>query len=260
LEFETLLLEFSSLIFAFLAALAAGFVNAIAGGGTLISFPVLTFIGLPPVIANVTNTLGLLPGYLGGVFSQRHHFKEQRQRLWKILPVSIAGGVGGGLLLLNNSESSFRTLIPYLILLAALLLAVQTPVKKMLEKRRGKSYSKKAANVWLFVFVFLAAVYGGYFGAGLGVMLMAILGLAMSDSLTKLNVLKQAISLSVNLSAAIYFIFSAQVQWLFVIIMMVGAVSGGLLGGKLADKIRPEILRWVIVVIGVAVAVVYFVK
>jgi uncharacterized protein len=253
-------LEFLSLIFAFLAALAAGFVNAVAGGGTLISFPVLLALGLPPIIANVTNTLGLLPGYMGGVFAQRHHFASQKKRLWEILPVGILGGIVGGLLLLNNSERSFRSLIPFLILLAAVLLALQNTIKKLLEKHATKPNIKRTGKFWAFFFIFLAAIYGGYFGAGLGVMLMAILGLAMNETLTKLNVLKLAISFAINISAAIYFLFSAHIDWLFVLIMMIGAVCGGWLGGKFANRIKPEILRWVIVIIGIVVAVVYFVK
>jgi uncharacterized protein len=253
-------MEITGLLLACLAAFAAGFVNAIAGGGTLISFPVLIALGIPPVAANVTNTIALCPGYFGGTFAQRHHFQSQKQRLWKILPVSITGGIAGGLLLLNNSENSFRVLIPYLILLATVLLAVQTPLKNMIAKFAEKHIARETSSIWLYVFIFLAAIYGGYFGAGLGVMLMAILGLLINESLTKLNVLKQAISLSVNISAAVYFLFSGKVSWLVMAVMMAGAVTGGMIGGKFADCIKPGLLRWVIVVVGFAVAMVYLLK
>jgi hypothetical protein len=249
-----------NLVYAFIAALAAGFTNAIAGGGTLITFPVLVAIGIPPIAANITNTIALCPGYFGGVYAQRKDFYSQKKTLLKILPVSIIGGIAGGLLLLQTSENSFKTLIPYLILLATLLLAVQTQLKKIIKKRSEKSTYKTKNNTALFVLVFLAAIYGGYFGAGLGVILMAVLGLVLDDSLTQLNALKQAISLSVNVSAAIYFAFSDQVYWLFVAVMVIGSIIGGLIGGKVAGSVKSEILRWTIVIIGLVVAVIYFVK
>jgi uncharacterized membrane protein YfcA len=184
-----------NLAFAFVAALLAGFVNAIAGGGTLISFPVLIAIGIPPVAANITNTIALCPGYFGGFIAQRKDLIPQKQRLLKILPVSILGGIAGGLLLLNTSENSFRNLIPYLILLAAMLLALQPVLKKSVETRLQKSARHKSKNALMLLVIFIAAIYGGYFGAGLGVILLATLGLLIDDSLVKLNALKQVISL-----------------------------------------------------------------
>ena len=249
-----------NLIFAFLAALAAGFVNAIAGGGTLISFPVLIAIGIPPIAANITNTIALCPGYFGGVMAQRKDFLTQKQRLWKILPVSITGGIAGGLLLLNTSENSFRILIPYLILVAAMILAFQPALKKIVEVHLEKSLHHKTNNFLILCFIFLAAIYGGYFGAGLGVILLAILGLLIDDSLIRLNALKQAISLSINVSAAIYFAFSDKVNWLIVAVMIFGSVAGGMIGGKTATYIKPAILRWAVVITGFAVAAIYFIK
>jgi len=247
-------------IFVFVAAIAAGFINAIAGGGTLITFPVLTAIGISPIAANVTNTLGLCAGMLGGVYAQRRDFETQKQRLLKILPVSILGGIAGGLILLNTRESSFKAIIPYLILMATCLLAIQVPVKNWVVAQIGKTHHHHINNVGMYFLIFLAAIYGGYFGAGLGVILMAVLGLVIDDSLTRLNVLKQAIAFSVNIAAAIYFSFSGKVDWLVAGIMAVGAVSGGLIGGKLAGKIKPDILRRVVVIIGFAVSVYYFVQ
>jgi uncharacterized membrane protein YfcA len=253
-------MDLQNLVFAFGAALAAGFVNAIAGGGTLISFPVLVAIGIPPVAANITNTIALCPGYFGGVMAQRNDLLTQKQRLWKILPVGIAGGIAGGLLLLNTSEDSFRILIPYLILLSAVLLAFQPFLKKMVEARLQKSMHHNAKGALVLFVIFLAAIYGGYFGAGLGVILLAILGLLIDDSLIRLNALKQAISLSVNVSAAIYFSFSDLVNWPVVAVMIFGSVLGGNIGGRTATFIRPEILRWAVVVIGFTVAMIYFIK
>lgn len=253
-------MDIYNLVFAFGAALAAGFVNAIAGGGTLISFPVLIAIGIPPVAANITNTIALCPGYFGGVVAQRKDLLSQKQRLWKMLPVGIAGGIAGGLLLLNTSENSFRILIPYLILLSAVLLAFQPLLKKMVEARLQKSMHHNAKGALVLFIIFLAAIYGGYFGAGLGVILLAVLGLLIDDSLVRLNALKQAISLSVNVSAAIYFCFSDLVNWPVVAVMIFGSVLGGNIGGRTATFIRPEILRWAVVGIGFVVAAIYFVK
>src|SRR5512146_2777681 len=151
-----------------LAAMAAGLVNALAGGGTLISFPTLTAVGIPAVAANVTNTVALVPGYLGATFAQLKDLPAQKQRLWYYLPAGVIGGLAGGLLLLNTGETVFRELVPFLILLASLLLAISDPLRRWLIKRAGKAGASVAALAsWGALPVGLAAVYGGYFGAGL---------------------------------------------------------------------------------------------
>jgi uncharacterized membrane protein YfcA len=248
------------LLIALAAAFAAGFINAVAGGGTLISFPVLMALGLPPVAANVTNTVALCPGYIGGIFAQRKDFAAQKRRLLAILPISIAGGIAGGLILLNTGEKAFNGIVPYLILLACLLLAVQVPVKKWMQSRAGHRQAGIVKRVGAAAVLFSASVYGGYFGAGVSVIVLAILGLIYDDSLTRLNVLKQAISFSINVSAAIYFSFSGKVDWRFALVMMIGAVAGGLLGGKFAGQIRPGALRIVVISVGCLAALIYLLK
>ncbi|MCE5335418.1 MAG: sulfite exporter TauE/SafE family protein [Desulfobacteraceae bacterium] len=243
-----------------LAAVAGGAVNALAGGGTLITFPMLTAVGIPAVAANVTNTIALCPGYLGGTLAQLKDIRSQEKRLLFLIPAGIAGGVGGGLLLLNTGEQLFRALVPYLILLAAVLLSVQEPVRKWLNRRSGEGPHSKTSELWTVLPVALAAVYGGYFGAGLSVIILAVLGLVIDDSLTRLNALKQLISLVVNVAAAVFFIFSDQVVWTAAVVMAVGALLGGVLGGRLAGAIRPVVLRRVIVAVGVVIAVIYFVR
>lgn len=242
-----------------LAAAAAGLVNAIAGGGTLITFPVLTAIGLPAVMANVTNTVALSPGYFGATIAQFNDLKAQKKRLWLIIPASIIGGIIGGVLLLNSGERLFRSLVPYLILLASLLLAIGEPLKKWLSQRSHKS-TTLSMNVVAFLLIGAAAIYGGYFGAGLSVIVLAVLGLLFTDSLTQLNALKQAVAFSVNIAAAIFFVFSGNVNWLAALVMAAFALMGGVLGGKLAGKISPMALRWTVVVIGVAVSIIYFLR
>lgn len=247
------------LLLAGLAALAAGAVNALAGGGTLITFPALIALGLPAVAANVTNTVALCPGYIGGTLAQRKDLRGQAGRLWRILPAGVVGGVVGGLLLLETGEKSFRALVPWLILGASILLAIQDPVRAWLTRRLGADHGTRLERLaWLPVL--FASVYGGYFGAGLSVIVLAALGLTLADSLTRLNALKQTISFSVNLAAAVFFLFSGQVVWSVALVMAVGALIGGTLGGRFAGRIRPSTLRWTVVVIGVVVSVVYFAR
>ncbi len=245
-------------LWAALAALAAGAVNALAGGGTLITFPMLTFLGIPAVAANVTNTVALCPGYFGGTLAQWNDLKTQKNRLWLIVPASIVGGVVGGYLLLMTGEKLFKELVPYLILLASVLLAVQDPVRAWLVRRMGAGHANLEKVTWLPVG--LASIYGGYFGAGLSVIVLSALGLTLEDSMTRLNALKQAVAFSVNVAAAIFFIFSGQVVWSAALVMAVGALIGGTLGGRLAGKIKPSTLRWTVVTIGVIISIIYFVR
>lgn len=242
-----------------LAALCAGMVNAIAGGGTLISFPVMTAVGIPAVAANMTNTVALCPGMVGGIFAQRRDLRGQQARLWLVLPIGAVGGVIGGILLLKTDEHAFRRLVPYLILIATMLLALQDRLRTWLLQH--PSHRAAASGAWsVAVPVGVGAVYGGYFGAGLGVILLAVLGLILDDTLTRLNALKQTIALAVNFSAAIYFMFSGRVIWTAAIVMAVGALAGGSIGGRLAGRIRPATLRAIVVTLGFTVAIVYFVK
>ncbi|BBE17549.1 permease [Aquipluma nitroreducens] len=194
------------------------------------------------------------------MWSQRKDFKSQYQRLLKLLPVAVFGGIVGGLLLLNTSESSFRSIIPYLILVATLLLAAQVKIKNWVVARIGHAHSEHRNPMLMLSLVLLAAVYGGYFGAGLGVILMAVLGYVTDDSMTRLNFLKQALAFAINLAAAIYFAFSGKVDWLIAFVMIFGSLSGGLIGGKLAGKIKPELLRWIVVSAGLIASVIFFLK
>lgn len=247
-------------LFIALAAMAAGAINALAGGGTLITFPVLLAVGVPAVASNVTNTVALLPGYLGGTLAQWNDLRGQSRRLWYILPASIAGGLLGGILLLYTGEKLFRQMVPYLILAASLLLAVQDPVRKWLTRRAERHNAGKVSEWWSIAPIGLAAIYGGYFGAGLSVIVLAALGLTIDESLTRLNALKQGVAFSVNIAAAVFFLFSGLVVWEAALVMALGALVGGWLGGKLAGAIQPVTLRWLVVSIGVVVAIIYLVR
>ena len=241
-----------------LAAVAAGLVNALAGGGTLITFPTLTALGVSAVVANITNTVALCPGYIGGMLGQWNDLRDQMKRLWLVAPAGIIGGLIGGYLLLHTSEKVFRSLVPFLILLASALLAVQEPVRAWLIRRASQKKSTQNQPWMVSLPIGLAAIYGGYFGAGLSVIVLSVLGLTMDDTLTRLNALKQAVSFSVNFAAAIFFLFSGKVIWPVALVMAVGALIGGNLGGRLAGRVRPGTLRWMVVTIGVVVAIIYF--
>src|SRR3990172_8208849 len=246
-------------LLAALAAIAAGVVNALAGGGTLITFPMLTFLGVPAIPANVTNTVALCPGYFGGTLAQRNDLRGQKNRLWIIVPASIVGGVVGGFLLLQTGEKLFRELVPYLILLASGLLSIQDPVRAWLLRRMGAGHGASLEKIaWLPVG--LASVYGGYFGAGLSGVVLSAFGLALEDLLKRLHALKKAVAFSVNVAAAIFFLFSGQVVWSAALVMAVGALIGGTLGGRLAGRIKPSTLRWTVVVIGVIISIIYFIR
>ena len=243
-----------------LAAVAGGFVNALAGGGTLITFPMLTAVGIPPVVANITNTVALCPGYIGGTFAQRTDLNGQGRRMWMLLPTGVLGGIAGGVLLLYTSDAVFRKLIPWLILTAVVLLAFQDRMRTWVIARMSDAGHHHLNEAWSMVLIFPAAVYGGYFGAGLGVMMLAVLGLVLEDTLTRLNALKQSLSFSINIAAAIFFLFSGQVVWSAAIVMAVGALAGGVLGGRMAGRIKPVTLRWIVIIIGLLVAVVYIIR
>ena len=242
----------------FVVGFIASAINAIAFGGSLISFPTLIWLGVPPIIANATNTVALCPGFLGGMYSQRADFRGQASRLRWMVPAGLVGGIAGAWLLLFTDERLFRSLVPFLILVASVLLAVQEPLRRAVAS--GARGGRRRADALIALPVALAAIYGGYFGAGLGVILLACLGLLLDDTLTRLNALKQAISFAANLAAALMFLGSGQVLWQTALVMAVGSVSGGAVGGRCAGAINPRVLRRIVVIAGITISIIYFVR
>jgi uncharacterized membrane protein YfcA len=237
------------------AAVAAGFVNAIAGGGSLVTFPALVACGVPALVANVTNTVALCPGYLGATWTQRRELAGQGRRALLVLPVAAVGGVAGGLLLLATGVAAFEHVVPFLLVFAAVLLAIQDPLRRWITARsRGRS------EAWALAPVALAAVYGGYFGAGMSVIVLAALAIVLDDTLVRVNALKQSVALAVNASAAVVFAIVGDVQWLAAGVMAVAALAGGMLGGALASRVPPRLLRVLVVGLALAVAAVYFAR
>lgn len=238
-----------------LAAVGAGAINALAGGGSILTFPALIAAGLPPLSANITNTVALFPGYVGGVIGQARDLKGQLRRLLLLAPVALIGGLLGGLLILGSTEKTFQSLVPWLLLGGCALLGIQDRVRAWLQARSGA-----LGLGWAIVPVLLAAIYGGYFGAGLSVIFLAVLGLTLDDSLTRLNGLKQALALAANLSAAVLFVGSERLVWSAALVMAAGSLLGGALGGRLASVISPKALRVIVIAIGVAVAILFLLR
>lgn len=258
-------------LLAAVAAVAAGVVNAVAGGGTLITFPTLVALGVPAVQSNITNTVSLCPGYFGGTLAQKEDLRPQRARLPLIGVASALGGIAGSALLVSSSEKLFRAVVPFLLLGACALLGFGDRIKRSLPSRRpalaaGATGAVAAAppageatverpSVPLVGAVFLNSVYGGYFGAGMGIVTLAVVGLAIPDSMVRVNGLKQFITLVTNVVAAAFFVFSGLVVWSLVLVMAPASLIGGSVGGRLVRRLDPRWLRAVVIVIGVTVAV-----
>jgi uncharacterized membrane protein YfcA len=236
-----------------LGGLGAGIINGVAGGGSLISFPLLLALGYPALTANVTNTVGIWPGYAGGAAGFRHEISGQRDRLVRLSPVAVLGGVAGAILLLTTPSSLFKSLAPWLVLGASVLFAVQPLLRRALAGSSGGP--PRTRPVLLTGGTFLASIYGGYFGAGLGVMLLAILGLALPDSIVRTSGLRTALSILVNGVAAIVFLLHGGLAWAAVGLLAAGALVGGWIGARVAKTIPALALRIVVVAVGVATVI-----
>jgi uncharacterized protein len=231
------------------AGLAAGTSNTIVGAGSLITFPTLLALGLPPVVANVTNTVGLVPGSISGALGYRPELRGQGGRMRLVLPAAALGGLSGAALLLLLPGSTFELVVPYLILVAVGLVAFQERIAAAV-----RPAATHDAPLLAVAFVYLAAIYGGYFGAAQGVILVALLGLALPDALQRTNAAKNLVAVVVNGVAAVVFVFVAAIRWDVVLPLSVGAVAGGILGARVGRRLRPAVLRAVIIVVGTLVA------
>jgi uncharacterized membrane protein YfcA len=234
------------------AGLAAGTINTIVGSGSLITFPTLLAVGIPAVPANVSNSIGLVPGSVSGAIGYRRELAGQLRRVLHLLPAAVLGGVAGALLLLAV-PGAFRRVVPILILLAVALVLVQPRIARW---RASKGHIREHPGPLLHTGVFLTAVYGGYFGAAQGVILLALLGVTLDDDLQRLNGVKNVLAAVVNFVAAIYFMLArTHIEWVAVAILLVSSSVGGQLGAVLGRRIPSPALRAVIAVVGTAVAV-----
>jgi uncharacterized protein len=253
--------SFLEMVAVFLAGIAAGTINTVVGSGTLITFPTLLAIGVPPVTANVSNTLGLVPGSLSGAIGYRRELEGQRTRLLRLGAGSVLGGICGALLLLVLPEEAFQAIVPALIAIGCLLVVFQPAISRRVAARaeaRGMTRPEHGA-VWVWVLVFLAGVYGGYFGAAQGVLLMAILGVGLTETMQRNNATKNVLALLVNLVAAIVFVIVAHIDYEVAGIIAVGSVIGGQIGATVGRRLPSWALRAFIVLVGVAALVQFFV-
>lgn len=240
------------------AAAAAGAINAVAGGGTLLTFPALLFFGTPPVIANATSTVALVIGTAGSIFGYRQYLPAVRPWLWRFLPVSVLGGLAGAVLLTCTTEKRFASLVPFLILFATCLFMLQGAFRKF---AAGKHSPQAHPRRWLWgalVFQFAVAVYGGYFGAGIGILMLASLGILGLDHIHEMNTLKTLLGWVINVIAAGWFVGAGLVHWPKAGVMTAGALAGYFLGSHFSQRIPPQRVRQLITVIGFVLAGVTF--
>lgn len=240
------------------AGVGAGALNAVVGAGSLISFPTLVAVGLPPVTANVSNTLGLVPGSMAAAYGFRHELAGRGALLRRLLVPAVLGGLTGGALLLLLPARAFEAVVPLLLLVAAVLTRLQPALSARLAARSGGPHPHGGAELWAGVF--LTGIYGGYFGAAQGVLLLALLGILLDAPLQTANGIKNVLAGTVNLTAAVYFALAAEVDWGAVGLLAVGAWVGGTLGARYGRRLPDSQLRSAIVVVAVLVAVVMLVR
>lgn len=234
------------------AGLAAGTINTVVGSGSLITFPTLLALGYAPVVANVSNTIGLVPGTASGSIGYRRELTGQRSRAIRLGVAAALGGLTGGILLLTLPASAFGRIVPILILLACVLVAVQPRLSRALAARSGGGGSERS---WILpVLVYATAIYGGYFGAAQGVILIAILAMFLPDDLQRINGLKNVLAFLVNGVAGVLFILVAHIAWAPAVLLAAGSIVGGQVGAVVGRRLPARLLRAVIVVVGVFVA------
>jgi uncharacterized protein len=245
---------------AFASAFVAGAINSVAGGGTLVSFPTLIWIGLDSVTANATSTVAIWPGTIGSVWGYRKEVGTAEPRFAVLILPSLVGGLAGALLLHWTPTATFDRMVPFLILFATLLFMAQETVQRLL--KTGDPAKRKTTG-WILgalLFQLCVAVYGGYFGAGIGILMLAALSILGLKDIHQMNGLKSVFGGSINGIAALYFVWARMVYWPYVLVMVLGSVTGGYAGAGLARRMGRKAVRWVVIAIGFGMAVSLFIK
>jgi Predicted permeases len=237
----------------FAAGVGAGGINAVVGSGSLITFPTLLAFGYPPIVANVSNNVGLVPGNMTGVLGYRPELKGQRARLTRLGVASVAGSAGGSVLLLLLPEKAFQMIVSVLIGIACLLVLAQPRLGRWLNTWR--TGADQHGGLWLWLGVLASGVYGGYFGAAQGVILIGLLGIFLDEDLQRVNAAKNLLSLLVNATAAVLFIVLAPVNWTAALLIALGATLGGFVGARIGRKLPATVLRTVVICVGIVAIV-----
>jgi len=239
-------------LLAFGAAFLAGAINSVAGGGTLVSFPALIWLGLPSTIANATSTVAIWPGSLGGMLGFRENLRGMERRMYALIAPSLVGGIAGAILLRLTPTSVFDRLVPLLILFATCLFMAQDAVQRILKIGPRSSEGSLAGAL---AFQLVVGLYGGYFGAGLGIMMLAALSIIGLTDIHQMNGLKNLLALCINGVAALYFVWKGMVYWPDVIVMAIGAIAGGVGGAGIAKRLGRVAVRRVVIAVGLVMAV-----
>lgn len=245
---------------AFLAAFLAGAINSVAGGGTMISFPILLALGLPPLIANATNTVGIWPGSLGSIWG----FRQELARVpkffrWLMIPALIGGAIGA-VLLRHTSSATFEHIVPWLLIFATILFIIQAPVRERLLKNLGASGRGHRVIVAAIILQLLVSIYGGYFGAGMSILMLTALGLMGLTDMLEMTAMTSFLSIAINGIAGVIFAISGLVYWPYIAVMAIGAVVGGYGAAGLARKVGKVAIRRLVIFVGITLSVVMFIK
>jgi len=248
------------LLGAFGAAFLAGAINSVAGGGTMISFPALVALGLPPVIANATNTVGIWPGSLGSIWGFRQELRRVNRRMFWLLLPALVGGLGGALLLRSTPPGVFEKMVPWLILFATLLFIVQAQVQQRLKSVEA---ARHAGTKWLAIALAVqlgVAIYGGYFGAGMSIMALAVLGLLGMTDIFEMSATTSLLACAINGAAGVIFACAGLVAWPYALAMTTGALAGGYGAAGVARKIGKVAVRRFVICVGLTITAVMFVR
>ena len=241
------------------AAAVGGAINAVAGGGTLVTFPTLLFFGIPSINANATSTLALVIGTSGGVYGFRQNISAVKTWLWRLVPVCFLGGLVGSILLTHTTERTFSKLVPFLILSATLLFLSQGLVRRLVRMEQEARLSGSRRAVWIAIFFqFLVSVYGGYFGAGIGILMLATLGFLGLRNIHEMNTLKTMLGSLINLVAAVWFIFKGLIYWPEAGVMTLGAMVGYFLGAHYSQRISQDRVRQIVTAVGLILSAITF--
>jgi uncharacterized protein len=256
---------FSHALFLFLAALVAGLLNSVAGGGSFISFPALLFVGVAPIAANATSTVALWPGAMASAVAYRREFHAEARRLLPpLLIIGVFGGLLGAHILLRTPPHTFLRLVPWLLLGATLLFVVSGRLTAWVRTRTGQtSATRRIPPVWIaagLLLEFMIAIYIGYFGAGVGILVLALLAFLGMENIHAMNAVKTLLVSIVNAVAAIAFIVAHQIVWIYAVLMVFGAALGGYTGAFFAQKTNPRYVRWLVIAVGFGVSLYFFIR